>query len=75
MEIQASAFHTKVWRAVNCHQSQMAIYGQLSGLSEEHHRSLWGSQEFYRAISLVNGGRRVECDLFEGLRERSELCN
>jgi len=23
---------------------------------------------FYRAFSLVNGGRKVESDLFEGLR-------
>jgi hypothetical protein len=47
----------------------MAVYRQLSNLSEEHHRSLWGSQEFYRAFSLVNGGRRLESDLFEGLRD------
>jgi LmbE family N-acetylglucosaminyl deacetylase len=67
--IETGAFHRQVWRAVSCHQSQMAIYGQLSQLSEEHHRSLWGSQEFYRAFSLVNGGRRLESDLFEGLRD------
>src|SRR4051812_1984490 len=54
--IETSEFHTQVWRAVSCHQSQMAIYRQLSHLSAEHHRSLWGSQEFYRAMSLVNGG-------------------
>ena len=35
------------------------------------HRALWGTQEFYRAFSLVNGGRRVESDLFEGLRGES----
>ena len=66
--VDTSAFHTQVWRAILCHKSQMAIYGQLSHLSTEHHRSLWGSQEFYRAMSLVNGGRRIEIDLFEGLR-------
>jgi hypothetical protein len=27
-----------------------------------------GRQEFYRAFSLVNGGRARESDLFEGLR-------
>jgi hypothetical protein len=47
----------------------MASYGQLEQLAEEEHRRLWGSQEFYRAMSLVNGGRRRETDLFEGLRE------
>jgi hypothetical protein len=46
----------------------MAIYGPLGELSEEHHRGLWGVQEFYRALSLVNGGRRKETDLLEGLR-------
>jgi hypothetical protein len=32
------------------------------------HRSLWGTQTFYRVFSLVNGGREVEEDLFVGLR-------
>jgi LmbE family N-acetylglucosaminyl deacetylase len=57
-----------VWRAVQCHESQMAIYGPLAELSEKHHRGLWGAQEFYRVMSLVNGGRARETDLFEGLR-------
>jgi LmbE family N-acetylglucosaminyl deacetylase len=69
--IDTSAFTHQVWRAVCCHQSQMAIYQQLADFSEEHHRSLWGTQEFYRVFSLVNGGRRLESDLFEGLREGS----
>jgi LmbE family N-acetylglucosaminyl deacetylase len=57
-----------VWRAVQCHESQMAIYGPLAELSEAHHRGLWGTQEYYRAMSLVNGGRERETDLFAGLR-------
>jgi LmbE family N-acetylglucosaminyl deacetylase len=57
-----------VWRAVSCHKTQMTIYRQLEELSEEHQRSLWGTQEFYRAFSAVNGGRVQESDLFEGLR-------
>ena len=69
--LDTGAFSAQVWRAVSCHQSQMAIYRRLSNLSAEHHRALWGSQEFYRAFSLINGGRRLESDLFEGLRERN----
>jgi LmbE family N-acetylglucosaminyl deacetylase len=69
--IDTSEFRAQVWRAVSCHQSQIAIYGKFSHLSEEHHQSLWGSQEFYRAMSLVNGGRRLETDLFEGLHKTS----
>jgi LmbE family N-acetylglucosaminyl deacetylase len=57
-----------VWRAVCCHRTQMAIYGQLEKLSPQHHQELWGTQEYYRVFSTVNGGRIIEADLFEGLR-------
>ena len=56
-----------VWRAVQCHRTQMSIYANLAALPPEHHRALWGVQEFYRVFSLVNGGRTRESDLFEGL--------
>ena len=56
------------WRAVSCHKSQMSIYKKLEDLSEAHQRALWGTQEFYRVFSAVNGGRARESDLFEGLR-------
>ena len=59
---------TTAWRAVSCHQTQMSIYARLGELSEEHHRALWGTQEFYRVFSCVNGGRARETDLLEGLR-------
>jgi hypothetical protein len=29
---------------------------------------VWGTSTFYRAFSLVNGGREKEDDLFAGLR-------
>jgi LmbE family N-acetylglucosaminyl deacetylase len=57
-----------VWRAVQCHETQMSIYRGLAALPDEHHRALWGVQEYYRAFSLVNGGRTRESDLFEGVR-------
>jgi len=58
-----------VWRAVSCHESQISVYQGLRTLSTEQHQAIWGTQEFYRAFSLVNGGRRTERDLFEGLCE------
>ena len=70
--IDTAAHASTVWRAVSCHETQMSIYGNLQQLPEEHHRALWGSQEFYRAFSLVNGGRHRESDLFEGLRDSVE---
>lgn len=57
-----------VWRAVQCHRTQVSVYRDLATLADQHHRALWGAQEYYRAFSLVNGGRRRESDLFEGLR-------
>jgi hypothetical protein len=46
----------------------MAQYESLLALTPEDHRSIWGTQEYYRVYSLVNGGRERERDLFEGLR-------
>ena len=56
-----------VWRAVQRHETQLAVYRQLGELAPEHHEALWGAQTFYRALSLVNGGREVETDLFAGI--------
>jgi LmbE family N-acetylglucosaminyl deacetylase len=66
--IDTSQVWPAVWRAVSCHKTQMTIYSKLAELSDEHQRSLWGTQEFYRVFSGVNGGRALESDLFEGLR-------
>ena len=66
--IDTSAFWRRVWEAVSCHRSQLPGYRALMDLPEEHHKNLWGTQAYYRAFSLVNGGREVERDLFEGLR-------
>ena len=68
-KIDTTAYWRPVWRAVSCHKTQLTIFEKLGRLTEEHHRGLWGTQEFYRAFSLVNGGRKREADLFEGLRE------
>jgi len=56
-----------VWRAVSCHESQVAGYDRLRELSPQHHEALWGRQSFYRVFSTVNGGRTREADLFEGI--------
>jgi len=66
--LDTSAVWPTVWRAVSCHRTQMTIFRKLEQLSTEHQRSLWGTQEFYRAFSTVNGGGKRESDLFEGLR-------
>jgi len=67
-EVDTSSHWPIVWKAVCCHQTQMSMYERLEQLSEAQQRTLWGSQEFYRAHSAVNGGHKLETDLFEGLR-------
>jgi LmbE family N-acetylglucosaminyl deacetylase len=57
-----------VWRAVRCHETQIAAYERQAELPEELHPALWGAQSYYRVSSLVNGGRELETDLFAGLR-------
>jgi LmbE family N-acetylglucosaminyl deacetylase len=57
----------QVWRAVACHRSQLPNYAALQALSPAEHAALWGRQDFYRALSLVNGGRAVERDLCDGI--------
>jgi LmbE family N-acetylglucosaminyl deacetylase len=60
-----------LWRAtlqaIRCHKSQLAPYGDLDKIPEELHRRLWAKRTYYRAFSLVNSGRKLETDLFEGL--------
>ncbi|MCB0572206.1 MAG: PIG-L family deacetylase [Phaeodactylibacter sp.] len=70
--IDTSAYWQTAWKAIRRHKTQMAIYGQLEQLSEAQHLTLWGSQEFYRAFSLVNGGRQTESCLFEGINENGQ---
>jgi LmbE family N-acetylglucosaminyl deacetylase len=66
--IDTRDYWSTAWRAVSCHESQIAGYERLKDLRPEHHEALWGWQWFYRAFSLVNGGRERETDLFDGLR-------
>lgn len=57
-----------VQKAVHCHKSQLPGYGPLGESSAEEMGKFIGKGNFYRVFSLVNGGRKVETDLFEGLR-------
>jgi hypothetical protein len=66
--VDTLAYWSQVWQAIACHCSQLPGYQVLKILPETHHQNLWGSQTFYRAFSLVNGGRNREDDLLAGLR-------
>jgi hypothetical protein len=65
--IDASDCSDTVWRAVRCHQTQTVHSSGLDQSGGHRYRSLLGHERFYRAISLVNGGRQTETDLFEGI--------
>ena len=56
------------WRAIQCHQSQLPSLGLLAEMHEDAGVAILAMQgTFYRAFSLVNGGREMETDLFEGV--------
>ena len=62
------------WRAIQCHQSQLQSLGLLAEMQEDAGVAVLAMQgTFYRAFSLVNGGREIEKDLFEGLRENVQV--
>lgn len=58
----------RVQKAIHCHKSQLPGYGPIAEWSFAELEPIFGTGSFYRAFSLVNGGRQTENDLFEGLR-------
>ena len=66
--INIGEYRQTVWQAILCHESQLVVYRLLEHVSQEQQKELWESQTYYRAFSLVNGGRGIEDDLFAGLR-------
>jgi LmbE family N-acetylglucosaminyl deacetylase len=66
--LDTGAYEDTVWKAVFCHTSQLPAYSRLEQVPEQYQKVIWREQTFYRAFSLVNGGRAIEHDLFEGLR-------
>jgi LmbE family N-acetylglucosaminyl deacetylase len=66
--LDTSAYWSQVWDAIRCHRSQLPGLAALQGLPDEQHRSLWGSQQFYRAYSLAPAQPGLENDLFYSLR-------
>lgn len=61
-------YANQVRNAIRCHESQLAGYGPIAEWTGNEVARVFGTGHFYRAFSLVNGGRNVETDLFEGLR-------
>jgi LmbE family N-acetylglucosaminyl deacetylase len=58
----------KVRDAIRCHASQLPGFGSIAEWPVEHLAEMFGEGCFYRVFSLVNGGRTIETDLFEGIR-------
>jgi LmbE family N-acetylglucosaminyl deacetylase len=71
--INAGEHWRTVFRAVECHASQLPNLPQLLAMSDEAKAELWGNAAYNRVFSLVNGGRAIEADLFAGLRDSAQL--
>jgi LmbE family N-acetylglucosaminyl deacetylase len=66
--IEIAEYCQTAWRAIQCHQSQLASLGAMAEMHEDAAVAVLAMQgAFYRAFSLVNGGRNLETDLFEGI--------
>lgn len=66
--LDTDAYWRTALRAILCHKSQIGEIRNLVEACEHDHATLLGRQKFIRAMSLVNGGRAVERDLFQGIR-------
>lgn len=55
------------WDALCFHASQIGRNGPIHRLTDHQREALWRECRYYRAFSLVNAGRELEHDLFEGI--------
>jgi len=69
--LDTAGYWSEVWEAASCHRSQLGNPARFAALSAQDHRRLWGTQQFYRVMSLVPGEAEVEDDLFAGIRSRA----
>ncbi len=67
-ELDTDAHWRTTLRAIQCHTSQIGDLANLVAACESDHAALLGQKYFIRALSLVNAGRKVERDLFEGIK-------
>lgn len=67
-EVDTSAYWEQVVQAFRAHRSQGVAELDYESIPGRFDKSAWGMRTYYRAFSLVNGGRDKEHDLFEGLR-------
>ena len=64
--IEIASHWDTVWNAIKCHQTQIASIQSLENVALDG-KPIWQSEGYYRVFSLVNGGRKTENDLFDGL--------
>jgi LmbE family N-acetylglucosaminyl deacetylase len=67
-EVDIADYWQTFIRAVACHRTQQLQPEKFVTFAEQYDRSIWGRRTYYRAYSMVNGGRKKETDLFAGLR-------
>jgi LmbE family N-acetylglucosaminyl deacetylase len=71
--LDTADYWPEVRDAVACHRSQIGDVAALAELDARGHRRIWGTQHFFRAMSVVAVDPGVENDLFAGLSRRPQL--
>jgi LmbE family N-acetylglucosaminyl deacetylase len=65
--LDTADYWSEVSEAVACHRSQIIGVTALETMRPIERRLLWGTQNYYRAMSTVDTGFGIETDLFTGL--------
>ncbi|MCC6790469.1 MAG: PIG-L family deacetylase [Thermomicrobiales bacterium] len=65
--LDTADYWSEVSEAVACHQSQIGGVAALTTLTARDRRLLWGTQQYFRAMSTVDVGPEIEDDLFAGI--------
>lgn len=63
-------YFSQFWQALLCHRSQLAAFGPLVDLPQAVLQDLFAEGTLVRNYSLLNQGRGIESDLFEGISQQ-----
>lgn len=66
--VEVGAYSKELQKAARKHKTQLPSIQAVLDQPEDVQQRIWNPQTLYRAFSMVNGGRQIETDLFEGIR-------
>lgn len=68
-KVKCDPYIEQVLDAISSHSSQLPDFETMRTQHNNSLRRVWSTQHLYRVYSMVNGGRTIETDIFDGLRD------